>query len=256
MNFRIRAVFIVSILASGLVKGQSTNALDKSIESRLVAQQEAVSSQERINNLADETTSLLDKYRQAIRRTDSLKSYNTQLRNSVESQKTQLASIQKQLENIEETRRSITPLLIKMVDVLEQTISVDMPFLQEERSTRLASLRQMMDQADVPIPEKYRRIMEAYQVEIEYGRTSESYTQDIQVDGTTQTVNILKIGRMVLAYQTLDESKSGVWDKDSKSWQALPDEYNHTVKQALAYANGQSPPEIFTLPVKMPGGGQ
>ena len=256
MNCRRNTLIPLFCMVTGLVHGQASNTLDQSIESRLVAQQEAQQSQERIDNLSDETRSLLDRYRQAIRRTDSLKAYNTQLRNSIENQKTQLESITRQLANIDETRRSITPLLVRMVDVLEQTISVDMPFLMNERNTRLASIREMMGQTDVPIPEKYRRIMEAYQIEIEYGRTIESYTDEISIDGTEQTVNVLRIGRIILAYQTLDESSSGIWDMASKSWQTIPDDYTHSIKQGITIARNQSPPDLFILPVKMPGGAQ
>lgn len=246
-------LLLLSCLATTLY---AAGDLNKAIQSRLVAQQEARQSQDKIDNLADETKSLLDKYRNAIRRTDSLKAYNSQLRNSIDNQKNQLASIQRQLGNIDETRRSITPLLVRMVNVLEQTIAVDLPFLMEERTNRLNSIKTMMDQPDVPIPEKYRRVMEAYQIEIEYGRTIETYTQDINVGGNNQTVNVLRIGRLVLAYQTLDGASSGVWDAQAKTWRPLPGEYNHSIKQGMAIAKKQSPPELVNMPVRMPGGGK
>lgn len=233
----------------------AANELDNAIESRLAAQKEARQSQGRIDNLADETKSLLDKYRYAIRRTDSLKAYNSQLRNSINNQKNQLSSIQRQLENIDETRRSITPLLAKMAKVLEQTITLDMPFLMAERNNRLNSIKTMLEQPDIPVPEKYRRIMEAYQIEIEYGRTIETYTEDLDMDGSNQTVNILRVGRIILVYQSLDGSVSGVWDIASKSWRLLPDEYNHPINQGMQIANSQLPPELFNMPVRMPGGG-
>lgn len=249
-------LIVFAILTYQAIPVQAADQLENAIESRLVAQQEARRSQDKIDSIADETRSLLEKYRLAIRRTDSLKAYNSQLRNSIENQKNELASIQRQLENIDETRRSITPLLARMVTVLEQTVSLDMPFLMEERNNRLNSIKNMMEQPDVPIPEKYRRIMEAYQIEIEYGRTIEAYTNDIEIDGTTQTVNILKVGRIILAYQTLDERSCGVWDTGSKSWRRLPDDYNHSISQGLSIANNQSPPDLFNMPVRMPGGAE
>ena len=252
----ITSVLLVLMLSCPAQTVLSADDLDNAIESRLVAQQDARRSQTKIDNLADETRELLDKYRTAIRRTESLKAYNTQLRNSINNQKSQLESITRQLENIDETRRSITPLLVKMVDVLEQTIAVDMPFLMLERNNRLNSIKLMMDQPDVPIPEKYRRVMEAYQIEIEYGRTIETYTEDIDIDGTKQTVNVLKVGRIILAYQTLDKNSSGIWDMARKSWSTLPDEYNHSISLGLDIAQKQSPPELFNMPVRMPGGAQ
>ena len=256
MKSMITRSFVLVLLFCLANSLYAAGELDKAIQSRLVAQQEARQSQDRIDNLADETKQLLDKYRYAIRKTDSLKAYNTQLRNNINNQKTQLASIQRQLENIDETRRSITPLLARMVSVLEKTVSLDLPFLMEERTNRLNSIKAMMAQPDVPIPEKYRRVMEAYQIEIEYGRTIDTYTQDVKLDGNNQTVNILRIGRLVLAYQTLDGSSSGVWDLKTKGWRPLPEGYNHSIKLGMAIAKKQSPPELFNMPVRMPGGGQ
>ena len=40
---------------------------------------------------------------------------------------------------------------------------------RDERRQRAANLKNLLDQPDVSVAEKYRRVMEAYQVETEYG---------------------------------------------------------------------------------------
>lgn len=225
--------------------------LDSAIESRLQAQHDIRTSQKRIDTLADETQSLLDKYRYTIRRSDSLKAYNVQLKKHIKNQKQLLLSIRKQLKDLDETKRTITPLLVRMVKVFEKFIALDMPFLMEERQQRLDSLQKMMDQPEITVPEKYRRIMEAYQIEIEYGRTIETYSDNIELNASNQTVNILRVGRISLVYQTLDGSQCGVWDISTKTWQVLPESYNHSIKQGMQIARKQSPPELFNMPVSL-----
>ena len=225
--------------------------LDSAIESRLQAQHDIRTSQKRIDSLADQTKSLLDKYRYTIRRSDSLKAYNAQLKKHIKNQKKLLLSIRKQLNNLDETKRTITPLLVRMVKVFEKFIALDIPFLIEERQQRLDSLKKMMDQPEITVPEKYRRIMEAYQIEIEYGRTIETYSDNIKLNATNQTVNILRVGRISLVYQTLDGNQCGVWDINIKTWQALPESYNHSIKQGMQIARKQSPPDLFNMPVRL-----
>ena len=76
-----------------------------------------------------------------------------------------------------------------------------------------------MDRADVTISEKYRRIVEAYQVEMDYGRTIEAYEGELASEGgDPRTVQFLRVGRVTLLYQTLDGRETGYWDADRKAW--------------------------------------
>ena len=70
----------------------------------------------------------------------------------------------------------------------------------------------MMSRADVTISEKYRRILEAYQVELDYGRTLEAYEGKLGSGDDARTVQFLRVGRVALLYQTLDGKETGYWD--------------------------------------------
>ena len=109
----------------------------------------------------------------------------------------------------------------------------------------------MMDQPDVSLPDKYRRIMEAYQIEMEYGRTIESYKETVQVNGMDYTVDVLRIGRLLMAFQTLDGELSGNWKSKSRKWEILPDSYNRHVQTGLKIAKKQAPPDLVQLPVEI-----
>ena len=84
------------------------------------------------------------------------------------------------------------------------------------KKIRPATLKQIVNLPDITLPDKYRRVMEAYQIEIEYGRTIEAYNDTITVDGEEYTVDILRVGRLVMAFQTSDGELSGIWNKHVK----------------------------------------
>ena len=227
--------------------------LGNAVETKIEAQEESVKSQNTIDELTDETRDMVQVYRNAIRKTESLNSYNQQLAKLVKQQKISLNSIQRQIENAEETRRSIVPFINKMITTLEKFVRLDLPFLLDERRQRVSTLKQIVNFPDITLPDKYRRVMEAYQIEIEYGRTIEAYNDTITVDGKEYTVEILRVGRLLMTFQTSDGDLSGIWNKHSKAWRKLPSEYNRSIKQGLLIAKKQAPPELIKLPVTAAG---
>jgi hypothetical protein len=246
------SALILSLVLANVLAAE-TAPLKSAVETKLEAQKDLVSSQKKIDSLVEKTKDSAQEYRDALRKSDSLDTYNKQLAKLIKQQKVDLASIQRQLDNVEETQRNIVPLMLKMIDTLDKFVSLDLPFLREERQQRIAFLKEIMDRPDVTLPDKYRRIMEAYQIEMEYGRTIESYTDTVKMDGQEYTVDVLRVGRLLISFQTLDGAQSGLWDKESKSWQKLPSEYNRSIHQGLQIAKKQAPPELIKLPVNVAG---
>jgi hypothetical protein len=107
----------------------------------------------------------------------------------------------------------------------------------------------MMTRADVTVAEKYRRIMEAYMVELEYGRTIEAYESDVEENAKTRSVNFLRVGRIFLAYQTPDKSEMGVWNNVTRQWDALDSDYRASISKGLRIANRQAAPDLLRLPL-------
>jgi len=224
--------------------GNLEHAIDTQVKTDVAAQK----SQQQIDNLSDATSQMLAEYREALRQTDSLRAYNDQLYKLVVSQKAELESIGLQLRNIESTQRDIVPLMLNMIDTMVQFVELDVPFLPEERQQRVQQLQTLMERADVTLAEKYRRILEAYQVETEYGRTIEAYQGELTIDDSTRTVDFLRIGRVSLYYLTLDGLEAGMWVQ--QGWQKLDNEYRHSISQGLKVAKKQLPPDLLVLPMK------
>ena len=125
-----------------------------------------------------------------------------------------------------------------------------MPFLLDERRQRVDQLRDLLHQPDATVAEKYRRIMEAYQIETDYGRTLEAYRATLKTGSGDRSVDFLRVGRVALLYRSLDGADAGVWDRRTQSWQALPEQYRSALKQGFRVARKQTTPELLVLPLQ------
>jgi len=215
-------------------------------------QETSASVQRRIDALDDETRAMLNEYRQTAAQINDLQAYNEQLSRIVATQRGELADFERQFQEIEITKRKILPLILRMIEVLGDFIEIDMPFLEKERSMRLQELKTLMDRPEVPNSEKYRRVTEAYQIELEYGHTIEAYEGEIKDEAGSRTVAFLRYGRLGLYYMTLDGLEIGYWDKTADDWVQLSNEYRQPLDRALRIARKQLPPDLTRLPVPYP----
>lgn len=213
--------------------------------------QAGAASQGRIDALADDTSKLLAQYRAANQQIDTLKVYNNQLDKLVLSQTAEMTSMQRQIDSVVDVERGIRPLMEDMINALDQFVELDIPFLLEERKTRVANLRDLSSRADVSVGEVYRRIMEAWQIENDYGRAVDTYRSSLESGDQTKEVDFLKVGRVAYMYITLDGSEAGVWNKESGQWDDASD-YTAGVKQALKMARKQAAFDLVTLPIAAP----
>jgi hypothetical protein len=247
-----RAVLIAASVAAFSFAAPGIGAEDKEKVNAVIGEQvkteeSARVSQKRIEQLDSETAKMLTDYRQMTAEAQSLKSYNDELAVQVKSQQDQLQTMTLQLDEIQTTAREVLPMMNKMLDTLDQFVKLDLPFLVEERAARIANLKDMMSRADVSTSEKYRRLVEAYQIEMEYGRTVEAYQG--KVDG--KTVEFMRAGRVSIMYQTLDAKETGYWNADTKKW-VTDNSYADAVKVGLKIAKKQSAPDFLTVAIHAP----
>lgn len=249
---RILTVFcagVVGILIAGAASAQQLNQVLNQGERRIQLAQE---SQQRVDAVVNQTRSLAEQYRQILREIEGLQVYNTLLERQVARQDEQKITVRESIDQVTVIQRQIVPLMDRMISGLEQFVALDVPFLEEERKNRVDNLKTILERQDVSVAEKFRRVMEAYQIENEYGRTIENYKGSVEVDGLQREVDFLRIGRVTLVYQTTDGQNQGVWDQESGQWVALGGEYRNRIRQGLRVARRQIAPELLILPVAAP----
>lgn len=224
--------------------------LDEALDESQRLAEQARSSQARVEQLDDAARQMLDEYRAAVHQSEALKAYNEELQQLTEAQRRELEGFQRQLDGIERTQEAVAPLMSRMVQVLGEFIAADLPFLPEEREDRLLTLQELLPRADVSLAEKYRRILEAYQIESDYGRTLEAWRGQLKGEGGARSVEFVRLGRTMLYYQTLDAHESGWWNPQSQSWQLLDGSARRPITHAIAIARQQQAPTLLNLPVK------
>jgi hypothetical protein len=226
--------------------------LDDAVAMELEGNESSAKSQARIDELSTQTDDMAADYRAVLEAIDGLRTYNGQLDRLIESQDGELVSLRTQIDNVTGIGRQMTPLMLRMLDRLAAFVDLDIPLHVEERRERIARLHEMMNRADVANAEKYRRIMEAYQIENEYGRTVEAYQETMLIDGEERTLNFLSFGRVALIYQSLDGETAAFWDQGTRSWIDLPDASRNAVRKGLRIARKQAAPDLVRLPIPAP----
>jgi hypothetical protein len=241
-------VLAVAVLSCGVPLHAAP--LDDVLDESQQLASEAKASQARVEQLDDAARQMLADYRNTIQQTEALKAYNAQLVELTEAQRKELDGFQRQLDGIERTQQAVAPQMGRMIEVLEEFIAADLPFLPDERALRLAGLQDMEARADVSLAEKYRRILEAYQIESDYGRTLEAWRGELPVEGGSRSVEFLRLGRTMLYYQTLDAHESGWWNPKTHAWEVLDGSARRPISKAIAIARQQQAPTWLELPVK------
>lgn len=222
----------------------AVDALEESRATVATTNKQLQQKQKEIDGLHEQTSQMVDQYSTALREIESYDIYNKQLKAIVRSQGDDLVSLQQQIIEIEVTAQQIMPMMQRMIDTLKQFVEQDIPFLPDERAERLIRLEETMKRADITVAEKYRKILEAYQIEIEYGRTLEAYRALLR----DKNVNFLKIGRVAFFYETLDAQSYGVWHPKQKTWQPVEDrEVKKSIATGIKIARKQHSPELLTI---------
>lgn len=253
MRAKRNAVLLLStlgaIFAAEMVAGQ---AVDQIVAAETRRIQLAQAAQDQIDGIVEETRSVAEEYRAVMKEVDGLLVYNTLLDRQIEDQNTELSNLRTSIDQVQLIERQILPLLTRMIDGLDQFVALDVPFLMDERTDRVENLTALLERADVTAAEKFRVVMEAWQIENDYARTIYTYTDELDINGTAREVDVLQVGRVALVYQTADGAESGAWNQRTRSWESVGDEFRNPIRQGIRLARNQIAPDLLLLPLAAP----
>ena len=244
----MKAVWLVALLAAPL-SVQAQQALQQAQQESRELTAEAVATQQRIDNLDDAARAALEGYTQAQDQALALNDYSERLQSMVEAQAQELTSLQQQIDSLADTQREMLPLIRRMIESLEAFVALDMPFLLDEREDRIARLQDLLIDPEISVAELYRRVLEAYQIESDYGRTLEAWRGQLPAGEQERVVEFLRIGRLMLFYQSLDGQEQGYWDTAAGRWQVLPASYRRALSNGIAIARNEQSPQLLRLPM-------
>ena len=234
--------FSVISLANEVVEVNMESVLEVGRDNQKLS----ATSQDKIDVTERQTDKIVNEYKVVSKQVEGLKLYNAQKRIQIQAQLDLMDKLDEQLVQVVVMQRQIPPLAGKMLDSLETFIKLDTPFRAEERRARVDLVRSSMSKPKVTASEQVRQVLEAYNIEAEYGRKIDTY-EDKLADGTV--VNILVIGRIGMFYQTKDERTSGRWDNEVGEWVELPGSYRKPIRDGIRMAKKLAPVDMLLMPV-------
>jgi predicted ArsR family transcriptional regulator len=258
MRFRVKpdkTGVLLALAAACWTVGAAAQPMEEAMQVTDAKDQAARQTQQQIDRIVSETDELTSEYVAASKEVDGLEVYNRLLEKQIEDQQRELSELAESMEEVTKTERQVTPLMVRMIDALESFVEMDLPFLLEERKKRVETLREMMQRADVSVAEKMRRVLEAYQIENEYGRSIEAYKGTLEVDGEERQVDFLRIGRIGLYFQTEDSERTGRWNPREGGWEDLGRDARRAVRDGLRIAREQIAPDLLMVELPAPGEG-
>ncbi len=229
-------------------QAQFSQALDTSEQTA----RDTAASQGRIDQLDDQTAALLNDYRANLKQLEAARRYNESLRRNIEAQESEITRLREDIDNVEGLQRATQPLMEDMVARFGQLVDADLPFEVEDRAQRAARLSAVLDNPSMSAAQRYRLIVEAYQIENEYGRTIGAYEGTIGSGEEALTGEFLRVGRIALIFKTPDDSVLRIYDKSAGDFINLDRSYLQDVKFGLRMAKEQTAPDVFFVPVKPP----
>ena len=206
-------------------------------------------SQAKIDSTESATDKLINEFKVVSKQVEGLKLYNAQKRLQIQAQLDLMDKYDEQLIQVVVMQRQIPPLAQRMLQGLEKYVNLDTPFHIEERRQRLDLVRASLSNPKVTASEQVRQILEAYNIEAEYGRKLDAYDATIVLGGQELVVNILRVGRLGMFFQTKDERQTGYYDTETGSWEELGGGYRVTVRDGIRMANKLAPMDIMMLPI-------
>ena len=249
-----RAAIVTALMAGVAVPAYAQ--LSEAIRVGEQATRKAEQTQERINQLDDERNEMVREFRTLLQQRDAANLYAMQQERVVASQGAELESLAEQLDRVEESKAQMVPMLQDMLAALKTFRAADLPFKDTDeqgndlRAARYEQLDGLLDSAGVSPAEQYRLIIQAFQKEMEYGRTIDTYIDDIETaDGQVKTVEIFRYGRVALTYVTDDRKEVGRYNRDTGQWETLPSSYKGDILTGIRIANKVATPTVLSAPV-------
>lgn len=238
-------------LAAALLVGAGITAeaqLRPALDAGERATRQAEQAQARINQLDDERSDLVRDFRSLVERKDAAEVNALRLQRGVESQAREVESLTDQLARVDEITTVMVPMMLDMIEDLDQFVDADLPFKLAERKARVQRLRDVMTRDDVVPAEQYRLIIDAYQTELDSGNTIDTWSEEVEINGLPTDVDMFRYGRVSLVYLSRDNRHAARWDRGARGWVELGADDREDIKQSIRVAKELVQPTILTGP--------
>lgn len=240
----------------------------------------------------DATVSASDQYSAILQEIADRRTTLAQREFYVQQQEAEIASLTSRIESASEADASeeLLPIVREMVAEIEKVMVADLPFRVERRFALLDDLRADLQSDDVLVSDAYRRAMDLYGQEVNYGLQVGSYTgqnpkperqgqryraclEDIKsavcdlnkeqnealkngaeiedLEAQLYDGNYIHFGRLALLYLERDSSEGYRYNQASGEWDQLSNSELLSLRQNVRIARGESAIATMTTPIEI-----
>ncbi|WP_051279538.1 DUF3450 domain-containing protein [Hellea balneolensis] len=237
--------------AAGLLMSAPASAqLESALNTAKASTSASAASQQRVERLDDEADTAVREFRAVLQQKDNIALFVAQQDIFLQSQKSEIASLRRQLGTVEQIKQGMSPMMLKMAAEIEDAIKADMPFNMAERLARVERMKNTLSDPNVSPAEQYRQVLNAFKIEVSYGQGIDSY-EGMHPTKPGNVVNFLRFGRVSLVYMTKDESEVGRYNLDTKSWDVLSGADALALRKAIRISRGEAAPDVVFAPVSV-----
>lgn len=248
---RISVSLAAGVAALAIAGGSNAQQLDRALQIAQQSTQEGAQAQEQIDDVSERASNLEREYLALQEQIESQRVFVQQQQVFLQSQENEITELQRQLDRVGTIERDLTPMLLEMYVGLEEFIEQDLEFQMDARMDRLANIEETLGDSQISAAEKYRLILNAYEIEASYGRSLRSYAEQVMRGDTPVEAEILQIGRVALIRQYADGDME-IRTKDSGEWRPVPGSFAASVQRAFRIAGEVTTPEVFVAPLPGP----
>jgi hypothetical protein len=205
--------------------------------------------QKKQDDWSREESELAIRYRAAKANVEYLQKRKALEEKDVQALDQSIAELERRMVESVRLNDSLEDTLQSVVARLEEFVSGDLPFLMEERKARIEGVKEVIAKPGVTGAEKLRRVLEALQVEANYGSAVEVYQEKIMVGGEEVYADMVRVGRLSVFWRTPDGKRVGEYDRAQHQWVELDEQYVRVINETREMALRLRSTEIVLLPL-------
>ncbi|MFP4086752.1 MAG: DUF3450 domain-containing protein [Desulfobacteraceae bacterium] len=238
-------------LANPSTAGESPSRVKKTAEKTVVTD---VKTQKAVDAWAVEEKRLLEKIDQQereLRRVTWEQNKASQYLHTLEQKVKELREKAREMEKI---NAKLLPILDRGLEKLITRVKTDIPFDRTRRLKRLEDTAHTLNDYDVGLLAKTRALFDAVAGEVDFGYSVDSKETEVDIQGHSTRVKLLKAGRAGLYALSMDGEKAYVWNPRENTY--LPVEGNvRDIDEAVEIVERIRIIELTKLPMGRPAAG-